>query len=152
MLKKKEKKASRARCGGFTMIEILIVIGILIVLGGIAFVAINPAEQLAKARNSQRNVHIEAIYGAIEHYVFQNSGALPGSGGSCFDGKSAEVTFDAYECEAFLTPYFLNEVPIDPVQGAPGDSGYLIKKDNRGRIGVMAIYAEREEDISVGIW
>ncbi len=152
MLKKKQKKTIRVHCDGFTMMEILIVIGILIVLGGIAFVGINPAEQLAKARNNQRNVHIEAIYGAIEHYAFQNSGALPGSGGNCFDGKIAEATFGAHECEAFLTPYFLNEIPVDPVQGAPGDSGYLIKKDNRGRVGVMAVYAEREEEISVGTW
>ncbi len=124
--------------------EFLIVIGILIILTGVIIVAISPAEKLLDARNNHRKIHVEAIYGAIEHCFFQ--GEL-----TCFDGKSAGETFDVISCEADLVPSYLNEMPKDPVCGN-GTTGYLAKKDGVERMGVMADCAEGEAQITAGTW
>jgi prepilin-type N-terminal cleavage/methylation domain-containing protein len=142
MLKKKNLKIHYKR--GFTIMEFLVVIGILTVLAGVIVIAINPAEKIVDARNSQRKAHVEAIYGAIEHCFFQ--GDL-----SCFDGKIAEETFDVIGCQADLIPSYLNEMPKDPVCGN-GTTGYLAKKDGVGRMGVMANCAENEAQITAGTW
>jgi hypothetical protein len=144
MLKKKIKNPEIIYKKGFTMMELLLVIGIIIVLYGVIVVAVKPAEKLLDARNNHRKVHVEALYGAIEYCSFLDEL-------SCFDGKSAEETFDVIECETDLVPSYLNEMPKDPVCGN-GNTGYLIKKDGVGRIGVMANCAENEAEVTSGTW
>ena len=136
---------------GFTLIELLIVIGIIAILVVALVIAVNPAEKLAQARDRRRLSDVETIYGVIEQYVFSNNGELPGSDGECFHNKSVEETFDAYECEVYLAD-FSNELPRDPIHGAIDLTGYLLKKNDFGRVGVYADYAEKEEDITAGTW
>ena len=113
---------------GFTLIELLITIGIIVVLAGMVVVAINPGERLAGARDNKREVDVQAIYEAIEQYVFSNYGALPG----CFEAKVSGETFDLIECEGDLVPVYLAKIPKDPICGN-GETGYLVKKDAIGR-------------------
>jgi prepilin-type N-terminal cleavage/methylation domain-containing protein len=136
---------------GFTLIELLVVIGIISVLIVALILVVKPGEKLAQARDNRRLSDVETIYGVIEQYVFINSGELPGSDGNCFDNKSAGETFDAYECEIYLSD-FLNELPRDPIYGTTEVTGYLVKKDVSGRVGVYAEYAEVDENITAGTW
>ncbi len=142
MLNKKKQNLKTHYKEGFTMIEFLLVIGILIVLAGVIIITISPSEKILDARNNHRKVHVEAIYGAIEHCFFQ--GEL-----SCFEGKTE--AFDVIDCEADLVPSYLNEMPKDPVCGN-GTTGYLTKKDGIGRIGVIANCAENGAEITAGTW
>lgn len=50
---------------GFTLLELLIVIAILAVLASVTVIVINPAELLARARDSQRMGDIAAINTAL---------------------------------------------------------------------------------------
>ena len=59
---------------GFTLIEVLIVMGIMAVLATIVIVAINPGRQFAQARNMQRVSNVNAILNAIGQNIADNKG------------------------------------------------------------------------------
>ncbi|HVU79832.1 MAG TPA: prepilin-type N-terminal cleavage/methylation domain-containing protein, partial [Candidatus Paceibacterota bacterium] len=67
------------KAGGFTLIEVLIVIGIIAILAAIVIVAINPAKQFAQARNTQRESNIGAILNAIGQRAADNKGIFAGT-------------------------------------------------------------------------
>lgn len=54
---------------GFTLVELLIVITILVVLGIFVVLLINPAEILAKSRDSQRISDLATMKGAMQLYL-----------------------------------------------------------------------------------
>src|SRR3989344_8910866 len=74
---------------GFTLIEILVVIGIIAVLAAIVLIAINPARQFALARNSQRTSNVNAILNAYGQRLADNKGIFAGPG--CTDIPSTAV-------------------------------------------------------------
>ena len=127
---------------GFTLIEILITISIILVLTWLLVIVINPAERLIKTRNNQREAHINAIYGALEQYIFYHNN-LP----ICLETFAQ----DAINCNMELTPVYLNEIPKDPICGN-GNTGYEVIKNNKGEVGVKASCKEGETEIIVGIW
>src|SRR3989344_8585774 len=61
---------------GFTLIELLIVIAVLGVLASVVLVAINPAEQLARGRDSSRLQAVAQLGHAMQAY-FTAQGSLP---------------------------------------------------------------------------
>ncbi len=54
---------------GFTLVELLIVIGILAVLTAAVVVVLNPAELLKQARDSQRMTDFDSLRSAISLYI-----------------------------------------------------------------------------------
>lgn len=64
---------------GFTLIEILIVIGIIAILATIVIIAINPARQFAQARDTQRVSNVNAILNAIGQRIADNKGVFEGT-------------------------------------------------------------------------
>jgi prepilin-type N-terminal cleavage/methylation domain-containing protein len=57
---------------GFTLIEILVVIGMIALLAAIVLIAINPSRQFAQGRNSQRHNDASAILNAVGQYIADN--------------------------------------------------------------------------------
>ena len=54
---------------GFTLVELLIVIGILAILTAAVVVVLNPAELLKQARDSQRFADLDSVKSAIALYL-----------------------------------------------------------------------------------
>ncbi len=137
---------------GFTLIEILVVIGIIAILATIVIIAINPARQFQQARDTQRTSNVNAILNAIGQYVADNKGELP----SIPDG---EVDDDL--CND-LVPTYLPSLPTDPNSDSDGasltncssigtnDVRYTVNDDSTGRVTVAAPDTElANPDISV---
>lgn len=98
---------------GFTLVELLVVIGILAVLLGITLLAINPARQFALANNTKRKNDIKAILDAINQYQVENRGSLPAgitTTSAVIGNGSGQVNI----CSALVTTY-LAALPVDPL-------------------------------------
>ena len=147
---------------GFTLIEILIVIGIIAVLAGIVIIAINPAKQFAQARDTQRQSNIEAILNGIGQRMADNMGVFDGpfsSGQYTCPKLYPDVTSTIYTDQTgggdpngvylgCLVPTYLAGFPIDPSLNPSGDNtGYTLYLDDVGRITVCAPDAMKESSI-----
>lgn len=135
---------------GFTLIELIVVIGIIAVLATVVIVAVNPARQLAKARNSQRKSDVQTIYKAINQYAADNLGGLPV--GITTTPKTIGTTSGAEYINLSLTlaPTYVSLIPRDPQGGTDADTKYQVYINEAGRLVVIATIAELSETISVG--
>jgi type IV pilus assembly protein PilA len=138
------KKYRNSESRGFTLIEILLVLGIIAILAGIVLVAINPARQFKQARDSQRVSNVNAILNAIGQNIADHRGTftcdgtavvLPLAPGavmrSSAAGGGAGASFDIEPC---LVPVYLAQLPHDPSVTQPGaageyDTGYTVSRD-----------------------
>ena len=147
---------------GFTLVEVLLVIGIISVLASVVIIAINPARQMAQARNTQRWSNVNTILNAVQQYAVANKGSLPGNISSstlteiCNTGTGGVAStscgaltnlWQVTENEVFLVGF-----PSDPSCpdgcGANG-VGYKITRSVNGRLTVTAPLAELNEAISI---
>jgi type IV pilus assembly protein PilA len=151
---------------GFTLIEILVVIGIIAVLALIVLVAINPARQFAQARNTQRTSNVEAILNAIGQNMADNKGVFtcstainglsvvnpvpsplatttPATGERICAGSSCSYTGPKIDLSC-LAPTYIPTLPSDPSlasitwNSTNYDTGYQVFQDSNGRVTVFA--------------
>lgn len=141
---------------GFTLIEILVVMGLIAVLAAIVLIAINPARQFAQSRNATRSSDTNAILNAISQNIADNKGnfncatALPAT--STVIKKTGGV--DLRSC---LVSNYISELPVDPSNGTAYDSGtgaydtgYEVVQDaTTKRITVKAPSAELGQTVSL---
>jgi type IV pilus assembly protein PilA len=137
------KRLSKNR--GFTLIEILVVIGIIALLATIVVIAINPARQFAQARNTQRISGANSILNAIGQYTADNKGILP----TFLVKGAAPVEVGVDLCNELVTTY-LPSLPTDPTGSRKGESIttcanavagaviYTVVEDNNGRITIAS--------------
>ncbi len=129
---------------GFTLIEILVVIGIIAVLAVIVIVAINPARQFAQARNTQRVSNINSILNAVGQNIADNKGIFTCAGANTLPVNTASSsiltgTAGANQVDlSCLTPIYIPSFPTDPTAASGNDTGYMISVDGAGRVMVCA--------------
>jgi len=108
---------------GFTLIEILIVIGMLAILATVVLVAVNPLRQFAQARNSQRQANVSAILNALSNRIADNQGLFETASTNCSTPIPTTSTVmgngtSEYNIRPCLVPQYLSELPFDPMGGA----------------------------------
>jgi hypothetical protein len=130
---------------------------ILAILAAIVIVAINPAKQLADARNAQRLSDVYAILSSVHQYAVDNEGAYPPAltetlqeicrtDGQCTGMADVSVLTDAEK--------YMVSMPRDPLCGSTpscgeNGTGYTIGLSAHGRVTVSAPAAEGGEVITI---
>src|SRR5258708_17062584 len=102
---------------GFSLIELLVVIGILAVLLAITLIAINPAKQFSQSNDTKRRSDVNAILNAIDQYAADHSGQLP-AGITTTAVDIGNTAGQADLCDLLVTTY-LAALPSDPTTGTP---------------------------------
>lgn len=145
------KKSSRIRQGrlkGFTLIEILVVIGIIAVLAAVVLVVVNPSRQFKLARDSQRVSNVESILNAVGQNIAEHKGLFTCGGvvevipSMATDIKSVSSSSpDGFDLAPCVVPDYISSLPFDPASSSAHyatstdyNTAYVIYEDNDGRI------------------
>lgn len=150
----------RRKIKGFTLLEVLLAIGMLSILMSVTIIAINPGKQIQSMRNSKRMSDVKMILQAMATYSINHGGELPAEIsvdekqiGTCMSGGSDPCTGAAPDCIDIMSiidmEYYLAEMPIDPLSEDPSKSFYSISRDANGIMTVRACNAELGEIIQV---
>ena len=111
-----QKQTKKKTGAGFTLIEILVVIGLIAILATIVIIAINPARQFAQGRDTQRTSHLNTILNAIGQRMADNKGFFGDGTTLGIDGKSCPK-IPSHETAAKITlPPKSGTVPAEAVQ------------------------------------
>jgi competence protein ComGC len=143
---------------GFTLLEILLVVGTIAILAGIVIIAINPSKQLAQVRNTERKSDLKQVANAITQFYI-DKGYYPASTTLsttslitiCPTGASSSPAA-GFDCDDMLNlselvPTYIVAIPNDPATTTI--SGYSVVLVNNNPA-VSAPLAELGVTISVG--
>jgi type II secretory pathway pseudopilin PulG len=147
--------------GGFTIPELLVVAGVLVIGAIAALFFLHPKSYDAKLRDGQRLTELAHIAQAITKYT-QATGHLP-------DGISSDVRKLGTEagqldlCDA-LVPAYLKDMPVDPVFGVSLQEGgvcdetlegdyayataYTVVKSSDGKLTFAALLPESKPQLT----
>lgn len=140
---------------GFTLLEILLVLGILGILATIVLIAINPTKQLNDARGANRKASVREIENALSQYIIDGNtvSSIPVGTANAQDICQTTVTgtdctdppVDGYDLSA-LAPTYLVDIPIDPNETGSLITGYRIY-----RIGSFNKVCNKYEESECGL-
>lgn len=129
---------------GVIITSIICVIAIVALLAAGTFVAINPAQNFADTRDTQRQSDVQQILNAITQYTsrvgnsIEDFGEIP----NCNDAVVFIGTLSGTIDLSILEGEYIVEVPKDPQYGTDATTGYDICLTSGDRVKIIAPHAE----------
>lgn len=122
---------------GFTLLELLIVIGVIGVISSIVIVAINPAKQLEDAQHAKRRSMIREQHNAVlQHMIGEGVNPIASAPVGAANAKrvcrAAQVDPACINIDA-LVPEYLASLPLDPREADVRYTGYRVYQDTAAR-------------------
>ncbi len=152
------------RAKGFTLVELLVVIGIIVILFAVVLVAIDPAKRLKQARDAVRRQDVRDILEAVQQSIVDNDGTVP-AGIDATAGTYQVLGTDTTGCNTTCTAQssvtscldlsgdlvdtYLASIPMDPATGSAENTDYAVNMTTGGRIAVVSCDPEVATSISV---
>jgi type IV pilus assembly protein PilA len=134
---------------GFSLIEILIVVALIIILATITIIAINPGKNFQDTRNAQRSSDVTSILNAVTQYTSEEGNSLAAFTINACPTPTAIGT-GGVDLASILVEEYIVEIPKDPQPaGTDADTGYTICLTDTGRVEISAPNAEGGKTISV---
>jgi len=124
---------------GFTLLELIVVIGVMAILAGLILAIVNPLAQFQKANDARRKSDLSQIQKALEQY-YQDNGVYP-TGTQDYRLTSPQLT--PIPWGSAWTPY-MDFVPADPdnnrsyVYISSGQTYWLYASLERGGLDTQA--------------
>jgi len=129
---------------GFTLLELLIVIGILAILSTTMILVINPAELLKKARDSQRMSDLSTVKTAIAYYLTNASTISMGTTTQTYSSIGTTTACPSWPTVSATTSQAVDGtgwIPINfsgltggsPIGGLPADPNQTAVANNPSR-------------------
>lgn len=131
----------RRQNSGFTLIELVVVIALVLLLSTLAVIALGSARE--KARDAKRLSDVKQVQAVLELY-FANASAYPESAEPIPLGRGNARCLDATGFHATCTDPYMQPIPADPKETAnylyqSGDeAGYTITATLEGDMGGLS--------------
>jgi len=130
----------------FTLIELLLVMGIIATLASVVILSINPARQLGQARDAQRRSTVSQLQKALDQYLIDNnqypSGMQEGQSLAKAICRVGVVESSCVSLDALVTNgTYLPSIPVDPLETNALITGYSLYLQN-GRAQANASHME----------
>lgn len=156
-----KKSLKTSKQSGFTLIEILLVIGMIAVLATVVFVALDPAKRFRDARDAKRTTDVQSVLSAIQTSIIDTQGTLPAgittvekqigtAGAGCAIATGGCAVVGAADCVNLTAPLakYLKTIPQDP-NGTAALTRYSVAVDINGIVTVKACGVEGGNNIFV---
>lgn len=137
---------------GFTLVELILVIAIIIIIAAAIFVALNPARRIGDANDSRRWTDVNQVLNAVHQYSVDNSGTFPNAASWAAGSNNYVLGTDAAGCDTTCTAVttqaacadlsdlttnnYISSIPQDPVSGAAGNTDYYVNRTAGGIVTV----------------
>lgn len=161
-MRKYLQKFTKTRRKGFTLIEILLVIGMIAVLATVVFVSLDPAKRFRDARNAKRQTDVQSILSAIQTSIIDTQGTMPAgittvekqlgtAVSGCATATAGCAVAGSGDCVNLSAPLakYLKTIPQDPSGGTAALTKYSVAVDANGIVTVKSCGAEGGTTISV---